>query len=363
MIRPVLASSLLTGLAVLAITAGHPSRGTPLWPGSRFSRQDRDRAIRRGMNFLYESIARNPGAFADWGHDLLSAFYNIAETSSDPALASIARRMGQERAREWRRLHPVVPSNAGPDEVTVLVFGQDAATRLGVPDPRMQAALLQAAARFTAYDFLWFDPRKEPPPSDVPEPCRCGRQNERGVAVCTRCGRKLAMQNRYGLFQDALITTYTGDRAGILLGAHYSDALKWLPAFRPYPPPSRDNSAGIYTITHVIYTYNDYSQHRVSRDCFPEEFETLQRHMRQAGIDHDPETMGEYLDTLRAFGLTTRDHLIQAGFDYLLSAQNPDGSWGDRKTSSIYGRYHPTWTAIDGLRDYNWTDVLPCPSF
>jgi hypothetical protein len=171
------------------------------------------------------------------------------------------------------------------------------------------------------------------------------------------------MQNRYSVFQDALITSYTGDRAGIVLGAHYRNVLKWLPAFRPYPPPVHDNSTGIYTITHVIYTYNDYSQNLVSRDCFPQEFEHLQRYLRHAEADHDPETMGEYLDTLRAFGLTTGDRVIQVGFDYLLGSQNPDGSWGNMKDPNVYGRYHPTWTAIDGLRDYRWTRVLPCPGF
>jgi hypothetical protein len=44
-----------------------------------------------------------------------------------------------------------------------------------------------------------------------------------------------------------------------------------------------------------------------------------------------------------------------------LSVQNPDGSWGDMHDRDPYGRYHPTWTSIDGLRDYRWGRVLPCP--
>jgi hypothetical protein len=39
---------------------------------------------------------------------------------------------------------------------------------------------------------------------------------------------------------------------------------------------------------------------------------------------------------------------------FLLSRQNPDGSWGDMNETDIYHRYHPTWTAIDGLRRYAW---------
>jgi hypothetical protein len=68
----------------------------------------------------------------------------------------------------------------------------------------------------------------------------------------------------------------------------------------------------------------------------------------------DPETMGEFLDTLKSFGLPEDHPLIVKGLSYLLSHQNPDGSWGDVEAEDIYERYHPTWTAIDGLREYAW---------
>jgi hypothetical protein len=68
----------------------------------------------------------------------------------------------------------------------------------------------------------------------------------------------------------------------------------------------------------------------------------------------DPETTGEFLDSLRSFGLTTDHPLIRTGIEYLLSTQNADGSWGCTEEEDIYARYHPTWTAIDGLREYAW---------
>jgi hypothetical protein len=175
------------------------------------------------------------------------------------------------------------------------------------------------------------------------------------------------MRNRYDLYQDALIATYTGEIAGIPLGARYREVLKWLPVMRPYPAwtphQQTDYYAALYSITHLVYTYNSYSKYRVSRDCFPLEFAYLRDNLKHAITDQDPETLGEYLDALRAFGLTFSDQPIRMGFDYLLSTQNPDGSWGDVTDSSAYTRYHTTWTAIDGLRDYRWTEVRPCPSF
>lgn len=361
------ACAVAVALAVLALVAGDPARGTPLWPGARYTLEDRDRAIQRGLNFIYYSIARKPEPFHEWGHDLLSCFYNIAATSSDPELRRMAWRMGRERAIEWRRINPL-PAKPSADDVSYLIAGTDAAERLGVPDPRMRARLRGAAARFSAFDFLLFDPVREPPPADLPVQCpRCGLQNARGAAVCARCGARLKMRDRYDIFQDALICTYTGDRAGITEGAHFRDVLQWLPAMHPYPQraPGNDDHyySGVYTATHVVYTCNDYSQEMLSPACFPEEFEHLQRNLREAIADKDPETMGEYLDSLRAFGLTLRDRIIQIGIEYVLSAQNRDGSWGDVTDTDAYARYHPTWTAIDGLRDYRWTRVLPCPSF
>jgi hypothetical protein len=317
------------------------------------------------MNFIYRNVALDRESFARWGHDLLSAFYNIAVTSDSRELRRTAATMGRERALEWRRLHASVPSDADVNDVTDLVYGLDAAERLGVPHPVLRAQLRQAAARFTALDVLLFDPVQEPPPSDIPEECAtCGLQNARGATVCRRCGARLAMRNRYDLLQDALITTYTGDRSGITLGAHYVDVLQWMPMMRPYPPKSagaHSYYAGVYGATHLIYTYNDYSQFRVSPDCFPDEFAHLKANLRQAVATNDAETMGEYLDTLRAFGLGFENDLIRAGFAFLLSVQNPDGSWGDMHDRDPYGRYHPTWTSIDGLRDYRWGRVLSCP--
>jgi len=67
----------------------------------------------------------------------------------------------------------------------------------------------------------------------------------------------------------------------------------------------------------------------------------------------DPETVGEIIDALKAFGLTG-DSLIAQGEEFVLSRQNPDGSWGEVEVDDIYERYHPTIAAIDGLRSNAW---------
>jgi hypothetical protein len=362
-VRIAVSSVVLIAAACTLIFGNHPSRGTPLWPGARFTREDRDRAVRRGLDSMY-AFSRSPH-FREWGHDLIGALYSIFATSRDPELRAQAWGMGHERALAWRRGHTAVPPDASPDDLLNLIIGNDAAERLGVRDADFHARLRAAAARFTAIDYLGFDPAREAPPADLPKPCRrCGRQNPRGATVCSRCGAKLAMYNRYDLYQDALIDTYSAEIAGMPIGAHYGDVVKWLPAMRPWPAHQPGNDidyyAGIYTVTHLVYTTNGYSQFLLSPACFPDEFAYLKANLTQAVADRDPETLGEYLDSLRSFGLDFDDPLIRAGFDYLLSVQNADGSWGEMNDPDAYGRYHPTWTAVDGLRDYRWSRVLPC---
>ena len=65
----------------------------------------------------------------------------------------------------------------------------------------------------------------------------------------------------------------------------------------------------------------------------------------------DPEMLGEIVDSLKAFGLTEAHPLVREGVEYLLAAQNADGSWGPTD-GDVYARYHSTWTALDGLRPY-----------
>jgi hypothetical protein len=336
------------GLALALAIAGIAASAPP----------DRKQAIERGLRFIYRT-ACDPKNFADFGEDYLWCLYSIGATSRDADLARLALSMGRERAAFWRREHPALPANTSADELSNLLFGAYAAEKLGLPDERLKEEIRQAAALHPVEHYLAFDPTHEPPPADVPNPCRkCSKMSPRGATICRHCGAPLTMRSRYDILCDALVTTYTGDRYGATLGAPYSAVVRWLPALRPYR--GRDFGANpeyydiLYAVTHVVYTQNDYNLFRLSPHSLPDEFAFLKSNLGEAIALRDPETMGELLDCLKSFGLREDDPLIRTGTEYLLSSQNPDGSWGNMKTDDIYLRYHPTWTAVDGLRDYKW---------
>ncbi|HKC66009.1 MAG TPA: hypothetical protein VKB86_20360 [Pyrinomonadaceae bacterium] len=332
--------------------------GHPLWPGSRFTEEQRERAVLRGLNFIYKTslVRRN---FRDYGPDYIWCFYTLSAAFKDERAQALARQMGLERARLWRRGHTSVPADADAGMIADLAYGNDAAESLGLRDEKFREQLKRAATRYLARDFLLFDPLAEAPPDDVPNECDyCGADdNPRGSKVCHVCKHKLTMRTRYDVWYDALIMTYVGDRSGITLGAHYKDVLKWLPSLRPYneKPSEKDEFYdAAYAITHIVYTLNNYSQYKLSPRLLPQEFEFLKTNLREAIRVNDADMLGEFMDTLRAFGLTTNDPLIRRGMEYYLAHQNPDGSWGDRREKDIYLRYHPTWNAIAGLSEYAW---------
>jgi len=273
--------------------------------------------------------------------------------------------MGRERASHWRREHAHVTEDLDADEIAILVLGSDSADRLGVTDIGFKEKIRAAAARFNAQDFIGFDATYEPPPADVPDECACGANNKRGRKICRRCKRRLIMLSPYAVWVDALVRSYTGERYGVRMGASFTDVIKWFPAMRPYPThDDEDNSDfywALYAVTHIVYTLNDYSFYRLSPRFLPDEYAFLKLNLRNFIAMEDPESIGELLDTLKSFGLSENHPLIREGLDFLLTQQNPDGSWGDLDAQDIYKRYHPNWTAIDGLREYAWHGGLRTP--
>ena len=317
----------------------------------------REFATRRGLEFIYHT-ACDPENFAAYGFDYTFCLHWIASTSRDAALRRTARGMAVERACRWRSEHPLVPADADAETVAQLVFGGLSADRLGLRDAAFRAEVRRAASHVSAEDLLWFDPVAGPPPDDLPKDCVCGEVNPRGRKTCRGCRRRLKRSSRYEVWLLGLIRSYQGERYRVKLGARYADVIRWLPSMRPYPPLARgyeDFIWAVYAVTHVVYTLNGYSTYKLSPRWLPDEYDFLKDSLDDVIALGDTDAAGEVLDSLKSFGLSERHPLIHRGTDFLLATQNADGSWGDAEAEDIYDRYHPTLTAVNGLRDYAWT--------
>lgn len=314
-------------------------------------------SIKRGLDLIYR-LAITRDAFDSYGSLLICCFALVGATSRDASLRQLARSRAQQLAQRWDRAHPLLPSDANPDLFLDFVFVRYALSRLGLRDVALGGQIRTAAKRFSAQDLLGFDPVSEPPPNDLGYPCDCGLKNLRGRTFCRQCKRRLGIQSRYRVWMEALANTYVAERCGIKFGARYADVLKWLPVMRPYPAGAEEDEEvlrdAVFAVTHIVYTLNDYNTYRLSPRWLPQEFAYLKANVEAACVKHDPELLGELLDSLRAFGLPAGHPLIDRGTNYLLASQNKDGSWGDPDEENIRTRCHATWTAIDGLRTYAW---------
>jgi hypothetical protein len=357
----------IPGLLMLCVLTGcGPGANQPLWKGSKYTEGDRSLAVQRALAFIAQSAA-NPDNFVAYGGDYMYCFYSQAETASDVQLRREALVLGIESAKKWTKAHRTLPANANADLVYTYVAGWLTASQLGMKDAAIQPVLRAAAVRFRPVDYLLFDPAKEPPPADIPENCRFdGTFHRRGATVCSKCGRPLNMRSKYDVWLDALIASYTGDRYGVPMGSHYREVIQWLPTMRPYLDRGQTTYPVFidtaYALTHVVYTLNDYNQRVIPRGLLGRERDYLRRNLREAIALKDPETMGEFLDSLKGLGLTKSDAEIRIGMTYLLDTQSPNGTWSPAQETDAYTLYHSAWTGIDGLKDCRWkTDGLSFP--
>ena len=314
------------------------------------------RAVYRGMSFL-ERVAASPRHLNRFGSGLLYCCSFMAATAADPGLRARARRLALRGFRAWRAGNPLPASGFDSSSLIHFIQAYDAASRLGYRFPRVTAVLRQAARGFSPEDLLWFDPRREAPPRDIPEACACGTLNPRRARTCAVCGQRLTNMSAMRAWYLCFTSAYCASKLDIALGVHYTDAIAWLPAMRRYRSPRHGIAAfydSVYAITHVVYTLNDYGRFLLSPYWLPAEYNFLATHLNDAVALNDPDMVGEFLDTLRAFGLPASEPGLRHATQYLLDSQNPDGSWGAREGAIDYRRFHATWAAIDGLRDFRW---------
>mmetsp|Transcript_28462 Transcript_28462/g.88079 ORF Transcript_28462/g.88079 Transcript_28462/m.88079 type:complete len:132 (+) Transcript_28462:266-661(+) len=65
-----------------------------------------------------------------------------------------------------------------------------------------------------------------------------------------------------------------------------------------------------YFVTHYIYVLSDWGRHMVHRELFEEEFLFLLLNLGQVTSMEDPELIGEFIQCLRIFGVSSVDSTI-----------------------------------------------------
>jgi len=325
-------------------------------PRSRGFDQARARAVARAMSFL-ERLAQGRGGLERFGSGLLYCCGFLAATTPDPNLKRRARQVTMIAFASWCEANREALHDGSASSITAAVQTLDAMARAGRRYPRLQRHLRQIAASFDPIAMHGFDARIEPPPADIPESCPCGTENVRKAKRCVACGARLDWTPAIRAWYLCFISAYCGQRYGVKLGVSFPEAVQWLPQMREYRGPARNWNRfhdSVYGITHLVYTLNDYGRFLLKPQWLGVEYEFLRKHWAAPIEANDPDMTGEFLDSLRAFGLTEEDPAIRYAMEFLIESQNEDGSWGARDGMIDYRRFHATWAALDGLREFSW---------
>ncbi len=185
---------------------------------------------------------------------------------------------------------------------------------------------------------------------------------------------ELSEKNLFNL----LIRTYELERINLAYDNEYHadfrllDMLRYLKA-KPLVAIEDDSSLykntwrdHCYLATHIVLALNNYNEFQLQESDAPWVFDYIRASYPAAFARNDVELVGEFVDSLRALGLTEdNDEMVRQGTEFLLDSQNVDGSWSAVLPSTGNGSWrpyhimHPTWCALVGLRPRVYLEDTP----
>jgi ribosomal protein L40E len=184
--------------------------------------------------------------------------------------------------------------------------------------------------------------------------------NPRGATVCRKCGRPLRMRSKYDVWMDALIADlHRRPLRNSPRCATYREVLQWMPAMRPYLKLSQTTTANFHdTLYTRSRTWSTRSTTTANISCRAtscrRSLPISKQNLPEAIALHDPETMGEFLDTLKSFGLNASDEVIRDGGH--VSARYPAGGRDLERLPSEKDVVHALPFGVDRHR---WIEGLP----
>jgi plasmid stabilization system protein ParE len=303
------------------VTPGPIPPTRPLWPGSRYTRDQLHDALAAGVYWLL-ARAHRTGAFEL--SDLQQVFLILRESARDPALRRLAARVGPLLARRFLRLAPLPRATTPSEKLYDHAAGTYFARRFGVTaSPRYRRALATAFRRADHQKLL----------------------------------RRTSAADPARDLLDELVDLYFPYKLGLPLPDGYANVVTRAARY-PFrivdgeTPNELDDRT--YLATHVVYVLSDFNESRLHEA----ELRRVVRFLEQAAPVYlaagDVETLGEVGDALKIVGRGYADPLIRSIVERLLRGQNPDGSWGKMRDKDRYRRYHTTWTCFNGLLEYRF---------
>ena len=301
----------------------------------------REQAVVRGLAWMADYL-EDPARLEVLGMDATSIFLEVGETAKSPLLRGIAMPLAR---REAARMAQVFLREGGLD----------------VHDDLMGAISLLADAELL----------------QVPKQPLLGRVREKLATLAT--ADDLYMIDLGHLDQASeddlfwlLLDSYTMERADVAIPGQFqstfmlADMLRFL-ATKQLVPLRADKTANherftdhAYLATHIGYVLQDYGRLELTPAQFGPAYDYIRAQFAPTLALPDLELVAEYVNLFRSMGFSDDDRMVCEGTRFLLAHQRPDGTFSDwAKAKEAYGGVHPTWVAVNALRDRGFQHDTP----
>jgi len=293
----------------------------------------RERAVLRGVNWLGRYVAAGPHR-SGVGADSEAIFADAALTTTSRRVRVQAMRFAAREARHWYAHFLQPGALRDRNDAMDAAFLDYASPALGLAAEPLLSKVLHRLARIRDPNALY------------------------GVDV--RHLDRLSEDDLYSL----LIDSFTLER----LAADHPRRLRLNFGLSDLLRAKRDRSLlalaqdpggehwhfqdHAYWASHVAYALDDYGRLRLRPGDTGPIFAYLREQFWGVMRWGDTELVAEFVDVFRQAGLTDRDPEVCAGSQLVLGRQRRDGSFSRWESEhDPYSAVHPTWVAVDGLRD------------
>lgn len=308
--RTVLVLILMVQLGVDTVSASHPNRVDP-----------RRSAVWAAYTWMVRQSGRQE-VVAEYGTDFMEFYYELSTSARDPRLREAARLQGRTATLRYLR---IMGPASNPTEALDLISAASLSEEFGIRSPLLARLAHQAGTGFDFEDLYSVHPGVTIEDPDV---------------IC-----------------DAIICLHFARRADLTDG----EALQWaisLARTHVYGDPRQMEPDDVIDqdnlVTHVVYVLSDYGRLSLAGCALTREREYMIAQLPRVVRQGDVELTSEFVDSLRILGVGDEHRAVSAARSWLLTVQNPDGSFGDPGAEDFYDRYHSTWTALNALRDFRF---------
>jgi hypothetical protein len=339
----------------------------PLFPGSKFTTQQRDEAVLRALDYL-EKASQQGTRLQQTGHEFVVGLYMLSFRFNNPVIHKRVVALANQAVKQWQTAFSAPSRQLPTNPETLLQWSQ-------------MLVMQQTFNKNITYSMQLKNALQE----------KMSKMNMKAFFLSKNVKKELepdTIWTKYGAYCTDLIFSFFAWKAGLepTVGINFStvflhgfaslrekyDSLSFSDAnlglymadFKAYQP-LHDL---VYVVTHYFLTLTGYTGQRLPNAAsFAPEKEFLLRNLPYV-VEYmqDPDMTGEMVDSLFMLGVGYENPIIRRAVESILKRQAKSGQWESHVHPTLADEakteiewFHDTVASLLALRDVRFEKVYP----